>query len=156
MPNPHDELSDLFGRTRDMVEDLIRENSQLKACLRAFEVLGDRPSEKELQSKLRVSEEARVKSEQTLSRMVETRGVEEEMRRAVSDRLAELESQHELLTNLYVAANQLHSTLDYEQVLRSIQEIVTDLVGAESLHVWVIDEKTGRAEVALSSGARAE
>lgn len=156
MPSAHEELADLFGRTRDRVEDLIRENAQLKACLRAFEVLGDRPSEKDIQDRLRDSEAARIAAEQRLKEMEEAKTRQQSRGEEIASRMMDLEKQHYSLTNLYVAASQLHSTLDYEAVLRTIQEIVTDLVGAEAMHILVVDEKTGKAEVALSRGVETD
>ena len=54
------ELSDFFVKTQDLVEDVGRENAQLRACLRAFESLGDRPNEADIQARLRRSEEERM------------------------------------------------------------------------------------------------
>ena len=40
---------------------------------------------------------------------------------------------------------QLHSTLDYKEVVRIVQEIVINLIGAEAFHVFMVSEKTGAA-----------
>jgi GAF domain-containing protein len=58
---------------------------------------------------------------------------------------------------LYVASYQLHSTLDLDEVLKIIIEIVINLVGAEVFAVSILDEGTGELGVAASEGvARAE
>lgn len=60
-----------------------------------------------------------------------------------AERYLRMERQNADLLNLYVAGYQLHSTLDYDAVLRSIKEIVVNLVGAERFGVYVVDERDG-------------
>lgn len=150
--NRYRELSDFFVKTQDLVEDIVRENAQLRACLRAFESLGGNPQEADIQARLRRSEEERMaidrehaqaKDELTKLRVELTESAR---------RFADLSEQVNLLTNLHVAASQLHASLDHTEVLRSIQEIATNLVGAEAFHVFIVDEKTSRAELVLSEG----
>jgi hypothetical protein len=51
-----------------------------------------------------------------------------------------------------VASYQLHSTLDYREVVRIVQEIVINLIGAEAFHILIASEKTGQLEVEASEG----
>jgi transcriptional regulator with GAF, ATPase, and Fis domain len=51
-----------------------------------------------------------------------------------------------------VASYQLHSTLDFREVVRIVQEIVINLIGAEAFHVLMVSEKTGLLEVEISEG----
>jgi GAF domain-containing protein len=62
------------------------------------------------------------------------------------ERTAEVEAENDRLAHLYVASHQLHSTLDLSEVLRNIVEIAINLVGAEQVAVYVLDEPTGRLE----------
>ena len=62
--------------------------------------------------------------------------------------LAELEQQHANLTTLYVACFRLHSTLDREDVLGAIQEIIINMVGCEELAILELD---GDAKLTLTS-----
>ena len=55
----------------------------------------------------------------------------EEENRRFADRYVEIEEENNNLANLYVASYQLHSTLDVDEVLKIILEIVINLVGAE-------------------------
>jgi hypothetical protein len=48
----------------------------------------------------------------------------------------DLEQQNTNLANLYVASYRLHSTLDREEVLAGIQEIIINLVGSEELVIF--------------------
>jgi nitrate/nitrite-specific signal transduction histidine kinase len=149
------ELSDFFVKTQDLVEDIVRENAQLRACLRAFESLGENPQEADVQARLRRSEEERMALDrdfvQAKDELLEIRNQLMES----SQRFTDLNEQVNLLTNLHVAASQLHASLDHAAVLRSIEEITTNLVGAEAFHVFIVDEKTGRAELVLSEGQEA-
>ena len=148
------ELSDFFVKTQDLVEDIVRENAQLRACLRAFESLGDSPIEADIQARLRRSEEERMALERSFTQISDDLA---ELKRQMADstqRFSDVSEQVNLLTNLHVAASQLHGSLDHVEVLKSIQEIATNLVGAEAFHVLIVDEKTGNAEVVLSEGQK--
>ena len=79
------------------------------------------------------------------------RKVEEE-NKEFADRYIEIEEQNNNLANLYVASYQLHSTLDFKEVVRIVQEIVINLIGAEVFHVLMVSEKTGQLEVEASEG----
>ncbi|MFQ5505214.1 MAG: GAF domain-containing protein [Planctomycetota bacterium] len=79
------------------------------------------------------------------------RQVEEENQQ-FADRYLEIEEENNNLANLYVASYQLHSTLDIEEVLNIIIEIVINLVGAEVFAVYILDENSGEMEVAVSEG----
>ena len=56
-------------------------------------------------------------------------------------RYVDVEEQNNNLANLYVASYQLHSTLDYEEVLQTILEIMINLVGAEMFCIYLLDKK---------------
>ena len=60
-----------------------------------------------------------------------------------AQRQVEITQQNEGLANLYVASFQLHSTLDPEEVVGIVQEILINLVGAEEFIVLVLDKRTG-------------
>jgi nitrate/nitrite-specific signal transduction histidine kinase len=153
--NRYRELSDFFVKTQDLVEDIVRENAQLRACLRAFESLGVNPQEAEVQARLRKSEEDRMALDREFARVKEELAGAQGQLTDSSQRFNDLSDQVNLLTNLHVAASQLHASLDHAEVLRSIQEIATNLVGAEAFHLFIVDEKSGRAELVLSEGQEA-
>jgi nitrate/nitrite-specific signal transduction histidine kinase len=90
---------------------------------------------------------------------VEYRSVREQLRQVeeenqqFADRYLEVEEENNNLANLYVASYQLHSTLDVEEVLKIIIEIVINLIGAEVFAVYRVDDRSGEMEVAVSEGA---
>jgi transcriptional regulator with GAF, ATPase, and Fis domain len=53
----------------------------------------------------------------------------------------QVQEQNEAITNLYVASHRLHATIDPEEVMTIIFEILVDLVGAEVFGVFMLDEK---------------
>ena len=150
------ELSDFFVKTQDLVEDIVRENAQLKACLRAFESLGGTPQEADIQARLRRSEEDRMTLDRAHAQMRDDLTEAKNQLAESNQRFTDLSEQVNLLTNLHVAASQLHASLDHAEVLRSIQEIATNLVGAQCFHLFIVDEKSGRAELVLSEGQEAK
>jgi transcriptional regulator with GAF, ATPase, and Fis domain len=95
---------------------------------------------------------------QTLS--AEKKALEEWVRglldenREFASRYAELEEQNNSLANLYVASYQLHSTLDFDVVLRTMREIIANLVGAEAFRIFLLDERSGHMTSATQQGYR--
>ncbi len=56
-------------------------------------------------------------------------------------------------TNLYVASHRLHATLDADEVLNIIKEILIELVGAEEFGVLLLENKKKQLELVASEGA---
>lgn len=150
------ELSDFFVRTQDLVEDIVRENAQLRAALRSFESLGGSSNDVDVQGRLRKSEEERMTLERSFAQLKDDLTDVRSQLTDSTQRFSDLNEQVNLLTNLHVAASQLHASLDHQAVLQSIQEITTNLVGAQCFHVFIVDEKTGHAELVLSEGQEAK
>ena len=75
----------------------------------------------------------------------------EEENKDFASRYMEIEEQNNNLANLYVASYQLHSTLDFREVIQIVQEIVINLVGAEVFAILLLDEKTNELGIENSS-----
>jgi GAF domain-containing protein len=71
-------------------------------------------------------------------------------------RYVEIEEENNNLANLYIASYQLHSTLDFRDVLRIINEIVINLIGAEEFAIMLLDEKAGVLSTVSAEGVSAE
>jgi GAF domain-containing protein len=71
-------------------------------------------------------------------------------------RYVEIEEENNNLANLYVASYQLHSTLDLDEVLTIITEIVVNLVGAEVFAIYLLDEESGALAAVAAEGAEVE
>ncbi len=72
--------------------------------------------------------------------------------RAFADRYLEIEEENNSLANLYVASYQLHSTLDVDEVLRIITEIVINLIGADAFAIYLLDERRQELRAVAAEG----
>ncbi len=139
----------IVSKAKEFTEEVLKENERLRYKLAALEAAGGAGADDErvqdLQGKIRALEEKLAEIE------ARYRKVEEE-NKEFADRYIEIEEQNNNLANLYVASYQLHSTLDFKEVVRIVQEIVINLIGAEVFHVLMVSEKTGLLEVEASEG----
>jgi nitrate/nitrite-specific signal transduction histidine kinase len=154
MTNPEDgakgrDFQQMVSKVRDFTEELMKENERLRFKVAALESSAGAPAPDD---RLR---EASVRIRELEERLADMesrfRKVEEE-NKEFADRYIEIEEQNNNLANLYVASYQLHSTMDYREVVRIVQEIVINLIGAEAFHILILSEKTGALEVEASEG----
>ncbi len=150
------EFFQMFLKAKEFTEELMRENERLRYKVANLQsspgsaAPAGPPDDhvRELTGRIRELE----------SRLAELearyRKVEEE-NKEFADRYIEIEEQNNNLANLYVASYQLHSTLDYREVLRIVQEIAINLIGAEAFHILMVSEKTGQLDVESSEGQSA-
>jgi len=152
----HDDLSkkgqdvlQIVAKAKEFTEEVLKENERLRFKLAALETAGGAQAAdqrvQDLNQRVRELEEKLAEIE------ARYRKVEEE-NKEFADRYIEIEEQNNNLANLYVASYQLHSTLDFKEVVRIVQEIVINLIGAEVFHVLMVSEKTGLLEVEASEG----
>jgi nitrate/nitrite-specific signal transduction histidine kinase len=150
------EFFQMFLKAKEFTEELMKENERLRFRVANLQSAPGAPAPagapddrvRELTSRLREMEGRLAELE------ARYRKVEEE-NKEFADRYIEIEEQNNNLANLYVASYQLHSTLDYREVLRIVQEIVINLIGAEAFHILMVSEKTGQLEVESSEGQAA-
>ncbi|NCP02642.1 MAG: response regulator, partial [Deltaproteobacteria bacterium] len=57
-----------------------------------------------------------------------------------ANQLVQVEDVNNNLTNLYIASSRLHSTLDRQETLEIIKEVVINFVGAEKFAVFIYDD----------------
>jgi nitrate/nitrite-specific signal transduction histidine kinase len=156
MSTPEDPLTkgheflQIVGKAKEFTEELLKENERLRFKLANLDTGGGAPGAsddrvREMQQRVRELEERLAEME------ARHRKVEEE-NKEFADRYIEIEEQNNNLANLYVASYQLHSTLDYQEVLRIVQEIVINLIGAEAFHILMVGDKTGQLELECSEG----
>jgi putative methionine-R-sulfoxide reductase with GAF domain len=129
------DILQIVNKAKEFTEELLKENERLRFRVAALEAAG--------------GAQARDERVQTLQGRV--RDLEEQLA-DIEARYRKVEEQNNNLANLYVASYQLHSTLDFKEVVRIVQEIVINLIGAEVFHVLMVSEKTGQLEVEASEG----
>ena len=146
------DILQIVAKAKEFTEDLLKENERLRFKIAALEAAGGAQATDErvqaLQARIRDLEEKLAEMEARFRRV-------EEENKEFADRYIEIEEQNNNLANLYVASYQLHSTLDFREVIRIVQEIVINLIGAEAFHVFMVSEKTGHLELEASEGQEA-
>ena len=129
---------ELFNKGKEFTEELLRENQRLRYRVAALETEHGEATTEEIQ---RLRAEIQQLGEENRRIQQRFREVEEE-NKDFANRYIEIEEQNNNLANLYVASYQLHSTLDFKEVIQIVQEIVINLIGAEAFAILLLDEKT--------------
>jgi transcriptional regulator with GAF, ATPase, and Fis domain len=139
---------ELFNKGKEFTEELLRENQRLRYRMAALETEHTAVSPEELK---RLREEVAQLTEENRRIQLRFREVEEE-NKDFAVRYVEIEEQNNNLANLYVASYQLHSTLDFREVIQIVQEIVINLIGAEAFAILLLDEKTNELKAIAYEG----
>ncbi|HYS52323.1 MAG TPA: GAF domain-containing protein [Thermoanaerobaculia bacterium] len=79
-------------------------------------------------------------------------GALEEQNRDYTTRYTEIEHQNNNLAALYVGSYQLHSTLDFREVIQIVQDIIVDVIGATSFAILLLDENTNELRTIACDG----
>jgi putative methionine-R-sulfoxide reductase with GAF domain len=142
---------ELFEEGRRFTEDLLRENERLRAAnvlarneVRELHGQQVRPDLAQLQERLQSAEEQVVALRSQYDDLrAQLQSVEDE-NREFADRYVLVERQNSDLVTLYVASQRLHSTLNYDEVVAIVKEIVINLVGSEVFALYVVDAPESR------------
>ena len=150
-----EEFLNLFKKGAEFTKELLQENERLRRQLHEVqnrqEAAARNPDD---WNKLRQELLSRIHDLEEEYETVRVRLSEvEEENHKFAERYLEVEEENNNLANLYVASYQLHSTLDADEVLKIIIEIVINLVGAEVFAVYLIDEASGHLQPVASEGA---
>jgi transcriptional regulator with GAF, ATPase, and Fis domain len=129
---------ELFNKGKEFTEELLRENQRLRYRVATLETEHGEANADEVQ---RLRAEIQQLTDENRRMQERFREVEEE-NKDFANRYIEIEEQNNNLANLYVASYQLHSTLDFKEVIQIVQEIVINLIGAEAFAILLLDEKT--------------
>jgi hypothetical protein len=148
------EFLTMFRRGAEFTRELVEENARLRRTLLELETRQqDAARDPKEWERLREDLIERIEGLESERRdaLERLRALEEE-NRSFAQRFLTIEEENNNLANLYVASFQLHSTLDLEEVLRIVVEIVINLVGAEVFCVYVLDERTRQLEPVAVEG----
>ena len=143
-----EKFHELFNKSKEFTEELLRENQRLRYRVAALETETTTGSDEEVK-RLRAEVQQLTDENHRIARHFKE--VEEE-NKDFANRYIEVEEQNNNLANLYVASYQLHSTLDFREVIQIVQEIVINLIGAESFAILLLDEKTNELKTIASEG----
>jgi hypothetical protein len=133
----------MFRRGAEFTRELVEENARLRRRLLDLETRqNDAAQDPKEWDRLREELVDRIQGlESERQDALERLEALETENRQFAQRFLEIEEENNGLANLYVASYQLHSTLDLEEVLRIVVEIVINLIGAEVLCVYALDER---------------
>ncbi|MGK2905685.1 MAG: GAF domain-containing protein [Desulfuromonadales bacterium] len=149
-----DEFLQIFKKGAEFTQDLLKENERLRFRVvkleetlkgKGLDAASESPDYIALQKKIEALEQEK---QEILGQIKQV----EEENQNFAHRYIEIEEENNMLANLYIAAYQLHSTLDFKEVLQIILEIVINLIGGEEFGVLLLDEKTNRLEPVASEG----
>jgi cell division septum initiation protein DivIVA len=148
-----EELLDIVRKGRDFTHQVLQENERLRYRIVQLEQEAQeaaRGRNEELLAALQAENE-RLKEKVAF---LEKRFSEvKEENQDFAQKYVEIAQQHEGLANLYVASFQLHSTLDPDDVLGSVKDILINLVGADEFIIFVADRRSGELSPVAWEGA---
>ncbi len=143
----------IFYKGAEFTKELMTENEKLRFKILQLEEK-DKTGSKDpsLQTELKNLESKIQSLKEDKERLLQRHKEVEQENKDFADRYLEVEEENNNLANLYIASHQLHSTLDYKEVLRIILEIVINLVGAETFGIMLLDEKHNEMVTVAAEG----
>lgn len=128
-----EEFLQVFKKGAEFTQGLLKENERLR--FRVLEV--EQQLRSEGISEVTQLRERLQQSEAEKGEILERIGSIEQENLDYANRYAEIEAENNLLANLYITTYQLHSTFDVGEILRIIEEILLNLVGAERFSLFL-------------------
>lgn len=151
------EFLQMFKRGAEFTEELLKENERLRFVNADLESRlqhatvqrSDDNLVKELMDKAGRLEQERAELARRFSEV-------EAENKDFASRYVKVEAENNSLMAIYVASYQLHSTLDFTEVLQIITEIILNFVGAEVFAVAMMDEESGELRPLVCEGISPE
>ncbi len=151
-----EEFLQVFKKGAEFTQELLKENERLRFQLLELKesvrtqaspgVAGAQdPEMDQLRRKVKDLEQER---EEILDRIRQA----EQENLDFANRYVEIEAENNNLANLYIASYQLHSTLDFREVLQVIMEIIINLIGGEEFGILLLDEKARKLQAVATEG----
>jgi len=142
----------MYNKVAHFTQELLTQNKELSEQIKKLEEAREKAlkqvagkEEQELQRRI---EELKKEKDELLGRYKE---VSQETKDFLK-RYQAIETENNNLANLYVASYQLHSTLDFMEVLDVITEIIINLIGAGKFAILLHQEKQGVLKPVKSEG----
>jgi len=155
-PEQTEDLLKLFKRGAEFTQELLKQNERLRYRLvqfreesRALQKEKQSPRTRELQQEIEI---LKLEMDDIKKRYSDV----ETENREFANRYVEIEEENNNLANLYISSFQLHSTLDFNEVLQIIIEIIINLIGAEQFAILLLDQKTVTLRAMASEGIEPE
>jgi hypothetical protein len=137
-PKDVEAMRDLLRRTKALSIELMRDNEQLRVQNLLLERQKIEADQRLDHSRLgKENEQLKAELDLINSRVSDIEEKSARFRRRYED----IEQYNMALSNVYVAANQLHSTLDFRAVVKMAEEILWNFVAAPIFAIFLLDEK---------------
>ena len=154
--NRGEEFLQVFKKGAEFTQDLLRENERLRFRVLELEKAQTPGSEQPHAPEVRKLAERIADLEHEKKEILDRIKQVEEENQDFAARYLEIEDENNNLANLYIASYQLHSTLDFREVLQIITEIIINLIGAEEFAIMLLDEKSDEIQAVATEGVERE
>jgi hypothetical protein len=148
----------MFKEGEKFTEDLLKENERLRQRNAFLEheitlksATGHSDSS-QLKTKLEILEDERNRLRDELSSLKRRLKQVEKENANFTTQYMEIERQNSNFASLYVASYQLHSTIDFKEIIKVISDIVINLIGAEYFGVYLYESKIESLVLTSSEG----
>ena len=141
-----------FEEGKEFTMDLLKENERLRLLLATLKTdTGIQKKSVEVSNKSQTElEQSRVKEE--LDQLRETLKEVEGENKEFADEYVKIQQQSQNMASLYVASYRLHSTLNYDDVIDIINEIIINLIGSEVFAIFIKDQEKNSLFPVASEG----
>ena len=136
----------LFDQGKQFTEELLKENERLRALVRnlshekrQLEFKNDQLGMDRLEKKNQIAQDEIAQLKKEIDALKRETAATEEENREFADRYVEVERQNADLIAMYVASYQLHSTLNYAEVVKIVKDITINMIGAEVFGIYMVD-----------------
>ena len=146
-----EEFLQIFRKGEEFTQEVLAENEKLRFKLVRLEEENKRASGVD-PARVRTLEEQVTSLVEENRRLMERYREVELENKSFAEKYLEVEQENNNLANLYVASYQLHSTLDFSEALKTVLEIIMNLVGAEKFAIMLLDEKTMELSAVATEG----
>lgn len=141
----------IFEDGKRFTEQLLKENERLRLLManlknekRDLENRYIKVDVPRLQERIILVDEENKQLKQEINELKDQYASMEEENWEFAERYIEVERQNSNLINLYVSSYRLHSTLNYEEVVRIVKEIIINMIGSEEFYIYLVDEPTNQ------------
>ena len=150
-----EEFLQIFRKGEEFTQEVLAENERLRFKLVQLDEESKRARETDPGKVKTLEEQVNSLSEENRRLMERYQEVELENKN-FAEKYLEVEQENNNLANLYVASYQLHSTLDFSEAVKTVLEIIMNLVGAEKFAIMLLDEKTMELSAVAAEGIALE
>jgi hypothetical protein len=149
-----EEFLQVFKKGAEFTHELLKENERLRYQVVQLEetLRNEKEEEGSVEPELETLRTRILELEQEKQEILDQIKQVEEENLDFANRYVEIEAENNSLANLYIASYQLHSTLDFREVLQIITEIVINLIGGEEFGILLLDEKSNKLQAVACEG----